>query len=62
MRRVRRHRAKDRGFNFRDAAAVLRPELLPLLPPRDCDDEMLPFERESSPLNTADMLNKDLPK
>ena len=58
VRSDRRHTTRNRGFDYKQFAAVLRPELLTLLPNRD-RDEMLPFEREPSPLEIVDTLSKD---
>ena len=61
MNRPRSRSKKNRGFDYRQFAAVLRPELLALLPDRDCD-EMLPFEREPSPSEAVRPLHRDAPQ
>lgn len=57
----RRRSSKNHGFDYRQAAAVLRPELLALLPDRDCD-EILPFEREPLPSEAVGPLHRDAPQ
>lgn len=58
MNKPRSRSKKPRGFDYRQFAAVLRPELLPLLPDRD-RGEMLPFEREPLPSEAMGLLSKD---
>lgn len=58
MNRPRSRSKKNRGFNFREFAAVLRPELLPLLADRERDD-LRPLERKPSLSETAALLSKD---
>lgn len=58
MNKRRTRSSKNRGFDYRQVAAVLRPELLALLPNRD-RDELLPFDRERSPSEPVAHLRKD---
>ena len=58
MNRPRRRSSRNRGFDYRKFAAVLRPELLALLPDRD-RDERLPFEREPLLTETVGLSSKD---
>lgn len=59
MNRPRSRSKKNRGFDYRQFAAVLRPELLALLPNRD-RDELLLFDCERSPSEPVTHLRKDL--
>ncbi len=53
--RARKAKRRDRGFNFREAAAVLRPDLLQKLPDRSGDEDLLSGLNESrSPAGRKD--------